>query len=136
MKKKCSVCGKKADIVVNIYLEGFTKEIAYCRECLKESVKRWGKDELRLNLDAWSIMNSKPKLNIALELVEVDGVSILNESAKKMLGSGLREEEKVKYEISQLRRKMAKAIKNENYELAGILQREIKRLKSIFKKAK
>ncbi len=136
MKKKCSVCGKKADIVVNIYLEGFTKEISYCRECLKESVKRWGKDKLRLNLDAWSIMNSKPKLNVALELVEVDGVSILNESAKKMLGSGLREEEKVKYEISQLRRKMAKAIKNENYELAGILQREIKRLKSIFKKAK
>ncbi len=136
MEKKCSVCGKKADIVVTVYLEGFTKEIAYCRECLKNSINSFKNDKFRLNLDAWSIMNSKPKVDVAMELIEVDSVSFLNESEKRMLGTELKEQEKVKYEISRLRRKMAKAIRDENYELADILQREIKRLKSTFKKAK
>jgi protein-arginine kinase activator protein McsA len=136
MDKKCSVCGKKADIVVNVYLEGFVKEIAYCKDCLKKSIDEFKKDRLRLNLDAWSIMNSRPKVSISMELVEVDSVSFLAESAKSMLGTELREQEKVNYKISRLRRKMAKAIKNENYELAGIIQREIERLKSAIKRAK
>ena len=136
MNKKCSVCGKKADIVVDVYLEGFVKEIAYCRDCLKKSIDEFKKDRLQVNLDVWSIMNSRPKISVAMELVEVDSVSFLAESTKSMLGTDLREQEKVNYKISRLRRKMSKAIKDENYELAGIIQREIERLKSVIKRAK
>ncbi len=82
------------------------------------------------------MVNSRPKITVKMELKRVDAVSFLNESVKSTLGVELREEEKVKYEISRLRDAISKAIKNENYELAGILQREIKRLRSSFKKAK
>ncbi len=136
MEKKCTVCGKKANVVVNVYLEGFVKEIAYCRECLKKSINSFKSDRFNLNLDSWTIMNSKPKVNVAIELVKVDSVSFLAENIKSMFGTELQEEEKVNYEISILRRKMAKAIKSENYELAGIIKREIERLKSAIKKTK
>jgi len=136
MEKKCTVCGKKADIVVNVYLEGFVKEIAYCRECFKKSVNSFENDKLSLNLDGWTIMNSRPRVNVAIELVKVDSVSLLVENVKSMFGIELQEEEKANYEISLLKRKMVKAIKNENYELAGIIKREIERLKSAIKKTK
>ncbi len=136
MENKCSKCGGKAEISVKIFEGGFPKEIFYCRRCLKETLRSTSKKSLHMDLVLWSMVNSRPKITVKMELKRVDAVSFLNESVKSTLGVELREEEKVKYEISRLRDAISKAIKNENYELAGILQREIKRLRSSFKKAK
>ncbi len=136
MDEKCSMCGRKADFTVKVYSIGFSTTISYCRECLQKALNDFQKIKKHPDLNVWAMINSRPKLQMSLELSKIDTFSLLNKSLKELFGTGLRSEERIRYNISKLRDKMAKAIKDENYELAGILQREVERLESNFKKAK
>ncbi len=135
MENKCSKCGGKAEIVVKAFESDFPKEIFYCRKCLKESLNQSLNETLHINLNFWSMVNSKPRIAVEIDMESGRSLTFLNENLKSMFGVELTDEEKRKYEILRLRNAIFKAIKNENYELAGILQREIKRLRSL-KKAK
>ncbi len=136
MDEKCSLCGRKADFVVKVYSMGFNTRIAYCQECLQKTMNNFQKNKKKPNLNIWALINSRPKLKTSLEFSEIDTFSLLNKSLKDLFGTELRSEERIRYNIFRLRSEMTKAIKDENYEFAGILQREIERLESNFKKAR
>ena len=136
MDEKCSICGRKADFVVKVYSMGFSTCIAYCRECLQKTLNDFQRSKRKPDLNVWALINSRPKLQTRLEFSKIDAFSLLNKSLKEFFGTELRSEERMRYNISRLRNEMTKAIKDENYELAGILKREIEQLESNFKKAK
>jgi|GEM_PF-3357863 len=136
MDEKCSVCGRKASLVVDVHSLGFTKHVAYCKDCLRNVIQDPGKRKSFPDIDKWTLFNSKPKFQMRVDFSEIDSFDLLNDSLKKTFGKVLGNEERVRYKLSRLKRKMKKAIKNENYELAGILKREIDQLESNFKKTR
>ena len=136
MNEKCSVCGREASLIIDVHSIGFTKHMAYCKDCLRNAIRNSGKRKLRSDIDKWTLFNSKPRLQMNVDFSEIDSFNLLNDSLKRTFGRELGNEERIRYKLSRLRGKMKKAIQNENYELAGILKREIDQLESNFKKTR
>lgn len=136
MDERCSVCGRRASVVVDMHSMGLTKHVAYCDDCLRNVLKIPGKRNPHPQINEWVLFNSKPKLQMRTEFSEIDFFSLLSDNLKKTFGKELGDEERIRYKLTRLRREMERAIQSENYELAGILKREIDQLESNFKRTR
>ncbi len=130
MSRRCSLCGKKADISIDVDNYGFENRISYCNDCMKKVMANLVPQKRSTRVNVWTTCNMIPSFRRNFFLIPLDLTRLVDESISNTFGTGINKSAKIRYKVDYLKRKMDRAVHEENYELAGIIKREIERLES------
>lgn len=130
MSKKCSLCGKTADIVLDVDNCGFEQRVSYCRDCLGKAASNFVPQRRTTRVNVWTTCNMLPPFRRGFFLINLDVTRLIDRSLANTFGTEVNKTVRIRYKVDYLKRKMDRAVHEENYELAGIIKREIERLES------
>lgn len=132
---KCIRCGEKAQIIQNVYVDGTTKRISYCKSCLLEMLKFESEKYTRIGIQTIvshkNLMEESParnrKFEFSLEFLYSEQPSTIQLTMfpKDANAYGKIITDIQKRRLTFLSHKLSKALKKEDYEKAKKLKKVI-----------
>ncbi|MDK2885469.1 MAG: hypothetical protein PWP54_27 [Thermosipho sp. (in: thermotogales)] len=140
---KCSRCGKLGERFYKVHIDGVEKHISLCKKCLLETIKYDVSNYVGAGVELLSAhitfaeeiktkYNPKNLITNNLEILTLMPLAIQTVLFKSdELTKARMIKEINNRQIFFLKQRLKKALKNENYELASILKKQIEHLENM-----
>jgi hypothetical protein len=140
---KCSRCGKQADYIRKVDIDGVEKTIAFCKKCLLETLKYDTSNYINAGVELLSAhiaFAEETKTNFSTKNIVVNNLEILTLMPLAIQTILFKSDELTKARMTKeinrrqiffLKQRLKKALKSENYELANILKKRINQLENM-----
>lgn len=138
---KCSRCGRSSEFLLKTEIDGIEKRISFCKNCLIETLKfdttnytKAGVELLASHVEFAEEIKTNSDIFISnnLEILTLMPIAIQSALFKGDEFSKSRTLKEINIrQIYFLKQRLKKALRNENYELANALKKQIKHLENM-----